>query len=265
MKSTTLLAAAVVGSIGASAVAGPTFIVTKGTTMFRADDNGTEIFTLSDSLHSLTIDKNGAYIGGTGTPDGNYELYELTGPYTKSPALAQVGTTMQRAPTLANINGTLYGFMVDPGDLDADLLFSLDDGFNTNLIGNLGVGNGIGGSAYDPVNDKYYVADHIANVIYDVDYTNATINNTINVPLDFEFHGGEWYEGQFWTALVDLDANNLVVGTFDLDNGTFSEQFIVFEGVSELEGTVSFVVVPAPGAVGLLGLGLAAGVIRRRR
>jgi len=236
---------ALVGALAAHANAGPTFIITKGKTMFRVDDNGTEQFTLNDALLSLTIDKNGALIGGSGTTlnDGYVELYELTGALGESPTLVQVGATTQRIPTLTNIQGSLYGITREPGGPN-NLLFSMDDDFNISAIGHVGAASELVGSGYDPVNDKYYVADFQQDVLYDVDYTNATINESIDVTSDLGFQGAEWFEGQLWIGQVDNAADALVVGTLDIETGTFNQSFVAFEGVGAIPGTVAFTIVP---------------------
>lgn len=244
-----LLAAA---SVGAS---GQTFFVNKGTTLYRVSDGGTDQFTLSDELHSLTIDNNGRFIGGTSVVDGDFEVYELSDPFG-TPSLVEIGTTTGRVPTLTNVNGTLYGVQ---GVTD---LFRFDNALNEEFLGNLGIANGVGGSGYDPATDSYYLLNHNENRLYTVDYANAQVVGSIDVDFDFEFLGAEWFGGQLWAAFTDLAAGELILGTVDPGTGGFTLDRVVAGGFGPNSGTVGLAIVPAPTTLAVLGL---AGVVAARR
>lgn len=247
----TLLAAA---SVGANA---QTFFVSKGTTLYRATDGGIDQFTLSDELHSLTRDDSGRFVGGSSVVDGRFELYELTDPFG-TPTLSEIATTSGRVPTLANISGTLHGVQ------GVTNLFRFDGAFNETFLGNLGIANGVGGSGYDPVTDKYYLLNHEDDTLYTVDYVNALVTDSRSINLDFEFHGAEWFGGQLWAAVTELTLGQLILGTIDPSTGDFTLDRVIADGFGPNSGTVSLAIIPAPATLSLVALaGL--GVTRRRR
>lgn len=258
-----VLAGAVVVPLAALAE-DPTFIVTRGTQMFRITGDTVETFVLDDWLHSLEITSDGRFIGTSGTPGNEVAGYELVDAMGLSPALVQTGTVPAGVPTLSNIKGTIYGLRREGDDA---LLVTYDDvTWAETVVGNLGPGFGsAGGSAYDPISDTFYVTTHIPDTLYVIDYVGATIVGSIALGMDIGFHGGQWFGGQFWSVVHDVASDELVLGTFDVTSGEFTPVKVVLEDASLVPGTVSLAVVPAPaGAVALMALGvLAAG--RRRR
>lgn len=251
------ITAAAMLALLAGGASSQTFIITKGTNLYRATDMGVEQFTLDDSLHSLTIDDSGRFIGGSGTLDASIELYELTDPFG-TPGLTQIATTTERVPTLTNINGTLYGVQ------GITNLFRFDNAFNEEFLGDLGIPNGVGASAYDPATDSYYLTNHNNETLYTVDYVNATVSGSTGINFDFEFHGGEWFGGQFWMAVTDLSRGQLILGTLDVGTGEFTFDRVIADGFGALDGTVSLAVIPAPAGLGVLALGGLAASRRRR-
>ena len=99
----------VLAASGAAVAAGPTFVMSKGDTLFRVIGGTTWEIPIADVLNGSTIADDGSWIVSSGTPDGNFELYELVDPVSVTPSLMQIGTTSTRVPTMANVGGTVFG------------------------------------------------------------------------------------------------------------------------------------------------------------
>jgi hypothetical protein len=245
-----------------SAAQGQTILATRGNELFRVNGNQVDQFTLTDSLHTLCRTSSGRLLGISNSPvQGLVEIYELVGAETNNPTLVQVGSSSQRYPALAEVNGTLYATR------DVDFLVTLDNNTfsETNVQGNLGLPQGIGGMGYDAAHDRLYLTDFATDNLYRIDYANSTTSLVGPVGVDFRNQGAEWYRGRYYTALERVDTAEFVLGHINVANGAFTQTLVLDTGITFPAGaTVGLAVIPAPGAAAILGLaGLGFG--RRRR
>lgn len=230
----------------------------KADRLYRISNGTVEPFTLSDSLNSLTATSHGI-IGISNTTTGNpdeFQVYRLDGAFGPNPTLTQIGIHNTRRPAITEINGTLYGV----GEIDELVILDWVD-FTATLVGHMGTPQGVGGTGYDPVNDKFYMTNHGSQLFYEVDYTNADVTPIGSLGLNFTNQGGEFFDGVYYAALEDLDNDTFVIGTIDVATGIFTETMVLETGLNPNE-PIGLAVIPAPGTLGMLGL---AGLLATRR
>jgi hypothetical protein len=83
-----------------------------------------------------------------------------------------------------------------------------------------------------------------------------------NLGIDVFNMGLDLYRGSLYAAFEDTTNNQFVVGTLSTDTGLFMGDTILFDGA--LDGSVGFVVVPAPGALAIFAVGGLVATRRRR-
>lgn len=239
------------------------FLAVKGNQLFRTDGVSTEQFTLSDSLHSLSRMSDGRILGISNNPNpltGLQEVYRLDDPLGAAPSLTKINEVAERYPTFSQVRSRVYGTR------SIDTLVTMDpsDLTELTLVGNMGNPQGIGGSGYDRINDKLYLTNHSTNAFYEVDYINATLTQIGLLGLNFQNQGGEFFGGTYYAALEDLDNDRFVLGSVDVSTGVFSPILVLHSGLATLDGTVGLAVIPTPGALAVLGLGVFVAFRRRR-
>lgn len=251
-----------------AAAAQPTFLINQGTSFWTYSNGILTETTLSDSLQSLAFTADGRLIGTSGSFDSSIEAYEVSN-YLSGATLVQTGTVERRVATLTNINGDIYGIRQNGTMPTSDLLvrFDVDNGWSETIVGSLEVENGIGGSGYDAATDTFYVTssldDTAGGALYTVDYTNGSVISTLALASpNFQFQGGEWFNGEYYAALVDLDQDALIVGRFDVATGAFTQDFVVDTGVGITNGTVSLAIIPSPSSLLVVSM---AGLFSARR
>ncbi len=257
------LAASAAAMFLATSASGQIFLAVKGNQLFRTDGITVEQFTLSDSLHSLSRMSDGRILGISNDPNpltGQQEVYRLDGALGAAPTLSQINEVAERYPSFSQVRGRVYGFRT------VDTLVTMNPAnlSETGVVGNMGNPQGIGGSGYDRVNDKLYMTNHATGAFYEVDYSNATINQIGLLGLNFLNQGGEFFGRTYFTALEDVDRDRFILGTVDVATGQFNFMLTLHSGLANLQGTVGLAVVPAPGALALLGLGALFAARRRR-
>lgn len=185
-------------------------------------------------------------------------MYRLDDP-NGTPNLVQIGSLNHGVGSLVFANGKMYG--VDDS-LNAVRIYEFNTTTgNSTTTYNTGIAAGGGGGlAYNPNNGMFYVSDSTNNRLYSWTPGNAA---TLVGPmgLGFSNNGMEFHNGRLYASVrPDSAGNTLQIGTVDMNTGTFSS-FATANGVSG-NGT-GFVVVPEPGTMMALGLGLI--WLRKRR
>lgn len=256
---TLLLAAA------APAFASDTFIVTRGDQMYRYDGNAVDQFTLNDTLHSLSSTDMGI-IGvsnlqsNVGSPPPEFETWRLDGAQSNAPTLTQIGTMVdQRFTTVTQVGATLYG-------LGEGNIFTIDSPSSFTLVSPIDPGEAIGGSGYDAATDTFYVTGPNTESFFSLNLNTGARTLIGSLGFDFRNQGGEWWDGQYWAALEDLDNDRLVLGTVDTTTGLFTLEVVLQDGLGSLgsDQTMGLAIIPSPSSIALLGLGGLV-VTRRRR
>lgn len=246
-------------------MAGDTFLVTRGDTLYRYDGNAVTTFTLSDTFHSLSLTEHGI-IGvsnlqeNVGNPPPDFEIWRMDNPLG-TPSLTRIGTfTDQRFPTLTQVGNTLYG--IGEGEI-----YTIDNTFNLTFVANVNPGEAIGGSGYDAATGTFYTTGQTSDALFTMDLTTGTLTQVgSGVGFDFRNQGGEWWNGQYWAALEDVTNDQLVLGTIDTTTGLFNLEVVLQSGLGNLAAnqTIGLAVIPSPSSIALLGIGALA-VTRRRR
>jgi hypothetical protein len=264
----------------ASAVqAGPVFLGTQGTTLYRISDGGVETFTLSTDLTSMAVGPGGVIWGSALTDAGTNglrELYTLDDPLGVSPSLSLVGEFLaDNTPSLTWVDDTLYGVQKTPGGSDPAVLVTIDTlGLTQQVVGDTGeIGAGFNGTAYDPSTDSFYGIRGGGLIppaeLYEVDYslsggTDPATTLIGELGLSYVNGGAEWF-GDTKYALIqerlESGLGDLLLGTVNPDTGEFTQTLVVDAAVP---GAVGLAVIPEPATLSLLGA-LAIVVLRRRR
>ncbi len=268
-------------AMSAVASAGPIFLGTQGTTLYRSDGVNVETFTLSADLTSMAVGPDGTIWGSALTDadsDGFRELYKLSSPLGAAPSLVFHSDFLQNnTPTLTWVGSTLYGVQKTPGDPPTTaVLVTIDTvGQTQSLVGASGlIGTDANGSGYDPTSDTFYGIRGGGLVppaeLYELDYDatpgpDPTGTLIGGLGMSFANGGAEFYDGTLYALLQEAlpsGPQNLLLGTVDTDTGAFTTTQVV---AARITGTpVALVVVPEPAILTLFGL-LSFAALRRRR
>jgi len=248
-----------------AAHAGPlTFLTTRENSLFRTSGGAVEEFDMGTSLHSLTMTDQGL-IGvsnrfnnfGSGEPEAR-DVLRLDGALGANPMFTNIGEIVEQpVPSMfVRNNGDLYG-------MGMGSLFVFNNDFSPGASVEL-IAPGLGGTAYDPESDTLYATESSTNSLISIDIDTGDVTTIGSLGFDIGNQGGEWFDGQYYTAVEDLDRGLLVVGTIDVVTAEFTEIAILDDEVDLFAGTIGFAVVPAPSSAAILGLGGLFAARRRR-
>ncbi|MBX3360836.1 MAG: PEP-CTERM sorting domain-containing protein [Phycisphaeraceae bacterium] len=253
--------------VAGAASASPTYLVTEGSTLFRASSGGgVQSFALSDDIVSMFTMPGGEIwaISSTASVNGTFELYRLDGAFSAAPSLTLLYDGFDRTyPGMVFANGSIYGYRDGSQNLDRinPVTFAVSPVGPTGTFSN-------GGAAYDAATDTFWGASSNSDSIYTVDYSlsnGPTPASTLvgSMGFDFQNHDLDFFNGTLYAAVQRNDLGTLEVGWIDQMTGAFMTD-MVLENVYT-PGVVGMVVVPAPSAAGLLMIGSALAFGRRRR
>ena len=286
-KAIALLTAAAGLAIGSSALAAPTFIFSVGDQLFVKTGAVMNQYTLTDDITGMAVAPNGT-IYATSASDtgsnGTTELYTLSDVFT-SPTLNLVGDFLSfNTTTISFIGNQLYGFQTGGALGNDHRLVTIDIGAQTDsVVGQTGIfGENVGGSAYDAATDTLYTVingnDTTAALGFINDYTVVAPNDPTQSQVGILGSrsinsGAEFFNGILYAILQSPgSASGLVdmtLGTINTVTGEFTAIETVLTDFAAPSGfpgarSVGFAVIPAPGAVALLGPAALLAFRRRR-
>lgn len=254
-----------VTGMAASASVSPTFFAFQENTLHRVNaDSSVDQFTLSATMVSSAFNPQGRLIGmdgRTGSPP--FSSYELMNPFGAAPSLGLVSNTLiNRLASVTFVGNEAYGFNFDGNfvQVDPDTLNVITN------YGSIGVDGANVALGYDSMSDTMYLINRDTDSLYTVDYVNITSSLVGSLGVNFQNAGAEFFGGRLYLAGQNLDSGFFEIGEVNVFDGSYSTMFqlggFIDPGVqTEL---VSLAVIPAPGAIALLGLGGLA-LSRRRR
>ncbi len=264
------LTACLVAVAAGGALAQPTiYLATSGSTLYRAEQGGTaSTFALSDEINNLLLAPNGDIfaISGSETNSGTFEIYRLVGALSNAPSLELISDSMPNSyPGATFVGDTLYGYRNGSRML---VTYDIDTGVETEVGPSAPMQGPIGGAAYDPSSDTFYAVSRGDASLFTVDYAagsgdpDATLVGSLGIGIfnmGLDYYSGS---GSLYAAFQDTANGEFVVGTVSTETGQFMGDTVLFDGL--LDGSVGFVVVPAPG---VLAVCVAGGLfsVRRRR
>lgn len=244
-----------------------TFLITKGSTLYRHANGHTQVFSLSSEITGMTTVPAGAHAGslnGAAQPgdilavanaDAGNIAYRLDNPLA-TPSLTQVGVMGgggNNSPVFAN--GSLFGVLLGVNFLEYD---------QTTLAGsntwNTGVFGGSGGLVHTTANDFLFV-EGLTDALYH--YTIAGTGVPIGpLGVDFENSAMETYAGTTYAALGRVDTGQIALGTINPSTGSFTQ----IAAIDSYEGqSIGLAIVPSPGPLALVSVGAGLALVRRRR
>lgn len=270
-KHTMTIAAGLVAAAASTALAQDTvYLATSGNTLYRAVQAGTaETFTLSDDINSLLRAPNGDIlaISGSETSSNTFEIYRLRNALSNNPTLELVSDTLPSSyPGATFIGDTLYGYRNGSRTL---VTYDIGTGVETEIGPSAPIQGPIGAAAYDPGTDTFYTVSRGDAALFTVDYLagsgdpDATLVGSLGIDIfnmGLDFYAGS---GSLYAAFEDTTNNQFVVGTLNTADGTFMGDTVLFDGA--LDGSVGFIVVPAPGAFAMVAAGGLVAIRRRHR
>lgn len=276
MQRSYIACAVAVLATGGVALGGPTFLGTQGTTLYRTDGVNVETFTLSAPITSMAVGPDGTIWASPNddmNTNGFRELYTLSDPLGPAPSLVlHSDFLVENTPTMSFVGNTLYGIQRASGSPpETTTLVTIDLlGMTQSVVGLDGLmGTGGNGSAYDPVNDKFYaIRGATAAELLDIDYgltmgPNPTATLVGNLGISYVNGGAEFFNGTMYAMVQSVGgpSERFLLGTVDTSDGTFST---ILDMDARMVAPVGMVVIPEPATLSLLGvLGLA--LVRRRR
>lgn len=260
-RNTTRLAVGLLAATAGAASAQDTiYLATSGSTLFRAVQADTAVsFTLSDEITNLVRSPNGDILAISGSENGSgtFELYRLVGALTNSPSLELIRDDLPSSyPGATFVGDTLYGYRNGSRNL---VTYDINTGIETEIGPSAPMNGPIGGAAYDPNSDTFYAISRGDASLFSIDYlaNSGAPDATLLGPVGFDVFnmGLDYFEGSgsLYAAIEDTTNNQFVVGTLSTDFGLFMGDTILFDG--PLDGSVGFIVVPAPGALAAIALG----------
>ena len=264
-KTTTTLAAGLAALAAGSTMAQPIYLATSGSTLYRAEQGGASVsFNLSDEINNLLMAPNGDILAfsGSETGSGTFEVYRLDGALGNTPSLQLISDVLPNSyPAATFVGDTLYGYRNGSRNL---VTYDIGTGVETDIGRSAPMQGPIGGAAYDASNDTFYAVTRGDASLFTVDYAagsgdpDATLVG--NLGIDIFNMGLDLYQGSLYAAFEDTTNGQFVAGTVSTDTGLFTGDTVLFNGA--LDGSVGFIVVPAPGTLALLAAG---GLLTARR
>lgn len=234
------------------------YLASDNTTILRISEAGSvESFTFNKYFHAMHRDLASGEIyalgnNGGGTPPTVFKVNNAesgTMTLTAFSALSQqYGAFTQMGDTFCGIHG--------------DALWSIDlsdplSPIETEL-GPTGV-TGIGGSAYNPIDDELYVLSYDTNGLYTVNQTTGQATIVGYTGVNLLGCGAEWFDGLLYAGLENLATGMYEIGTLDAGTGAFTAILTVDENV----GVNGMTVIPEPTALAFMLTGFAMAVRRR--
>lgn len=263
---------AAAGLVLASGVAGAQvkFLASDDSTLYRTDGFTTETFNLGGAhTIGMTTVPAGLSITGASAGDviaiddqqnanGRYNMYRVDNAYSGTPTLVTIGESDRVSNSLVFANGKLYGanglnqqFRIH--ELDLTTFLGSND-----VASGFGV-LGIGGLAHDGTG--FFFTDNGSDSLYGYDLGANSVTTLGSSGVTFFNQGLEYFQGQLWGA-VEIAGGNLVIGTWNTGNGAFTQTIDVGPHNQGVTGFVA--IIPAPGALALLGIGGLVATRRRR-
>ncbi len=251
-------AAALVAIAAGGALAQPIYLATSGSTLYRAEQGGAAMtFALSDEINNLVLAPNGDIlaISGSETGSGTFEIYRLVGALSNAPSLEIISDDLPNSyPAATFVGDTLYGYRNGSRML---VTYDIGTEIETEVGPSAPMQGPIGGAAYDAATDTFYAVTRGDDSLFTVDYAagggspDATLVG--NLGIDVFNMGLDLYAGTLYAAFEDTTNNQFVVGTVSTATGMFTGDTVLFDG--SLDGSVGFVVVPAPGVLAVFAAG----------
>lgn len=265
----TLIALAIAATT-CTASAQLTFLATQGETLLRYTDGAGSVdsFTLSNPIIGLTTNPSGQIIGSSPGSEPTPGFYSLDDPFG-TPSVSFLGASgdARGYTSLTYAGGELYGFF-DGGQQ----LFNIDDNtFAGTQVGFIGVNNvTFGGSAYDDATDTFYAMGYDINTfevfVYEVEDFSTSPSGTLIGAAGILGDGMslEFFDGVLYSAIQNRTTGQFELGTIDVSTGAFTLEQVLADSFSPSGDPTSLVVIPAPGAFAMLGLGGLVAARRRR-
>lgn len=240
------------------ALAQPVYLATSGSTLYRAEQGGAATtFALSDEINNLVLAPNGDIlaISGSETGSDHFEIYRLVDALSNTPSLEIVSDDLPNSyPAATFVGDTLYGYRNGSRML---VTYDIDTEVETEVGPSAPMQGPVGGAAYDAATDTFYAVTRGDDSLFTVDYApgggNPDATLVGNLGIDVFNMGLDLYSGTLYAAFEDTSNNRFVVGTVDTGSGLFTGDTVLFDG--SLDGSVGFVVVPAPGVLAAFAAG----------
>lgn len=253
--------------IQASASAGPTLLVSQGTTMYRYHNGTTQQYTVSGVVSGMTNvplgmtvgNMNGGAVGGDILAVGAGLVYRVDNPMG-TPTLTQIGVAGGTSASPVFVGSRLFGI---GGQLPQGSVLTEWNTSNFSQI-NLwatGVFGGPGGMVLKPgTTDEFYYSEFNNDAIYHYRLGDTFSTLVCSTPNN-DYVGLEMVNGTIYASYALPGTQQFVLGTQAL-NGTFTQLAVLDTYHTGITGLARIVPTPAAGVVFGLG-GLLA--TRRRR
>ncbi|MFO0973985.1 MAG: hypothetical protein U1A27_11180 [Phycisphaerae bacterium] len=233
------------------ATAQPVCLVSLGTTLYRVNGDGAGLVETyanqPGTIIGMTLVPAGATVTGCAPGDvlaveqgDGGRFWRVDAAACGTPRLSEVGRlpSTVKVSSIAFAHGQLFG-------IDGVANFYAFNPTNFQPVGpavDLSSASVVGGMAFDGTSTWYFTNGGNSNLIRDVDPPTAAAWTAIgNVGINFDSSGLEMYAGQLWGALrVQATNGHLLVGTFDVLTGIFSQVWDVASGPSDNVGFVAF-------------------------
>ncbi len=248
-------------ALASAAVAQPTVFATEGATMYRFQLGGAaQSFDMGDTLIGMTARPDQTLLASSQVDTGQNtpEFYDIFNPLGNPPVLS--GTGLQLPYTVSCLtlaNGLVYG-------VGGDALYSFDpnNAYAPTLIGPTGLTD-VGGLVYDAGSDSLIVLDNDADALFPLSWVDGSAGAAIGpLGIDSLSSGMEFFNGVLYAAVQNGTSNAFELGTINLNTGAYTTTQAIHAGAAQ--ATTAVAIIPAPGALAAMGLGLLAGRRRRR-
>ena len=242
-------------SLSLSATADMTYLVGIERTMYRVSESGaTETFGFTDigSIYSMCSHPvTGEVLATTKTPTGCI-VHSVENAFSGTPELTQLTSLTRNYGSLSWIGNTLIG--LSSGQYYELNLSDLANPQET-LLGDGGLTDAIGGSAYDQLSDTFYVASIDYDNLYTVDMQTYSPSLVGAFGPDMGNLGMESYDGSLYMATLNLDNNAVELGSVNPEDGVYSTMFTLIPNTSAIN-SAAITVIPEPASALLLVCGL---------
>lgn len=255
-------------ALATSALAQPSLLISQGTTLYRYHGGSVTTFPAAstENINGMTTVPSGITVGtlngGASGGDilalGQGTIFRVDNAMT-TPTLTPIGTRGGANASPVFLGGRLFGI---GGVLPhGSVLVEWDASFNQIGLWPTGVFGGPGGLVAKPGTlDEFYYSEFNTDAIYHYRLGDAFSTFVCSTP-DNDYVGLEMVGGSIWASYALPATGQLVLGTQSL-TGTFNQIAVLDAYTAGITGIAE--IVPAPGALALLGVaGLAASKRRR--